>query len=59
MTRVAILRVLAPVLLVMLALVACGDDDRYSRSGPIGPRGTALPPPDPVTGAARTELPAR
>jgi len=49
---------LAPVLLVMLALAACGED-RYQRSGPISPRGTALPPPDPVTGAERTTLPPR
>jgi len=59
MTRAAAFRLLAPVLLVMLALVACSGEDRYSRSGPIGPRGTALPPPDPVTGAERTALPAR
>lgn len=58
MKRIAALRVLAPALLVMLALAACGDD-RYSRSAPIGPRGTALPPPDPVTGAERTALPGR
>ncbi|MBR0648058.1 hypothetical protein GXW78_00155 [Roseomonas terrae] len=45
-------------MLVMLALAACGED-QYSRSGPIGPRGTALPPPDPATGAARTALPGR
>ena len=58
MTRNVVLRVVAPLLLVVLTLSAC-EDDRYSRSGPIAPRGTALPPPDPVTGAARTELPAR
>lgn len=40
----------------MLALVACGDGE-YSREGAVVPRGTALPPPDPVTGAARTSLP--
>lgn len=56
--RPAVVRILAPVLLVMLALAACGED-QYSRSGPIGPRGTALPPPDPATGAARTALPGR
>jgi hypothetical protein len=57
MMRPAVVRILAPVLLVMLALAACADDRQYSRGGPIGPRGTALPPPDPVTGAARTALP--
>ena len=57
MTRAAALRVLAPVLLLMMVLAACGD--QHSRSGPIGPRGTALPPPDPATGEARTTLPGR
>jgi hypothetical protein len=56
MTRPAVVRFLAPILLVMLALAGCGDD-QYSRSGPIAPRGSALPPPDPATGAPRTELP--
>jgi hypothetical protein len=58
MIRPAVARFLAPILLVMLALAACADD-QYSRGGPIGPRGTALPPPDPATGAARTALPGR
>lgn len=58
MIRPAVVRFLAPLLLVLVALSACGDD-QYSRGGPIGPRGTALPPPDPVTGAARTALPGR
>jgi hypothetical protein len=58
MIRPAVARALAPILLVMLALAACGDD-QYSRSGPIGQRGTALPPPDPATGAPRTALPGR
>ncbi|MBR0672168.1 hypothetical protein [Neoroseomonas soli] len=57
MTRPTALRVLAPVLLLMMALAACGDRAR-EREG-LGPRGTALPPPDPVTGVARTELPGR
>ncbi|MEO3472255.1 hypothetical protein AAFN86_10335 [Roseomonas sp. CAU 1739] len=56
MIRPAVARFVAPLLLVMLALAACSDD-QYSRSGPMAPRGTALPPPDPVTGAARTALP--
>jgi len=56
MTRPAVVRFLAPVLLLMLALAGCGDD-QYSRAGAVGPRGTALPPPDPVTGAPRTALP--
>ncbi|MBR0645169.1 hypothetical protein [Plastoroseomonas hellenica] len=34
----------------LLLLVACEDG---ARSTPFGPRGTALPPPDPVTGAVR------
>jgi hypothetical protein len=42
-------------LLVMLALAGCGEPAR-ERDG-LGPRGTALPPPDPATGAARTALP--
>lgn len=58
MIRPAVVRFLAPILLLMLALSACGDE-RYSRGGPIGPRGTALPPPDPATGAPRTALPGR
>jgi len=58
MIRPAVVRLFAPLLLVMLALAACGDD-QYSRGGPIGPRGTALPPPDPATGAPRTALPGR
>ena len=57
MTRAAAFRVLAPVLLLMTVLAACGD--QHSRSGPIGPRGTALPPPDPATGEARTTLRGR
>lgn len=32
----------------LLLLAACEDG---ARSTPFGPRGTALPPPDPVTGA--------
>ncbi|MBR0682027.1 hypothetical protein GXW74_16145 [Roseomonas eburnea] len=56
MTRFATLRVLAPVLLLVMALAACGD--RAQERDGLGPRGTALPPPDPVTGQARTELPA-
>ena len=41
--------------LLLLALAACAD--RAAQG--TGPRGTALPPPDPVTGQARTALPAR
>jgi hypothetical protein len=44
-------------LLITLALAACGDPAR-ERDG-LGPRGTALPPPDPATGAPRTALPGR
>lgn len=58
MIRPAVVRFFVPLLLVMLAVGACSDD-QYSRGGPIGPRGTALPPPDPVTGAPRTVLPGR
>jgi hypothetical protein len=50
-------RVLLPVLLLTLVVAACGDPAR-ERDG-LGPRGTALPPPDPVTGAARPALPGR
>ncbi|MBB5690731.1 hypothetical protein GXW77_16370 [Roseomonas alkaliterrae] len=57
MTCAAALRILAPVLLLAAALAACGD--RASERGGLGPRGTALPPPDPVTGAERTALPGR
>lgn len=57
MTLAAAFRVLAPVLLLMLALAAC--EDRAVERGGLGPRGTALPPPDPATGAARTALPGR
>ncbi len=42
--------------LLFLVLTACGS--RVDREG-LGARGTALPPPDPVTGAARTALPGR
>jgi len=56
MTRFSVLRVLAPVLLLVVALAACGE--RAQEREGLGPRGTALPPPDPVTGAARTTLPA-
>jgi hypothetical protein len=49
------LRILAPCLLLALALAACGES--LSGRGSLGPRGTALPPPDPVTGEARTALP--
>ena len=55
MTFRAAARVLLPVVMLTLALAACGDPAR-ERDG-LGPRGTALPPPDPVTGAARTALP--
>jgi hypothetical protein len=37
-------------LLMILALAACGD--RQQERGGLGPRGTALPPPDLATGAA-------
>jgi hypothetical protein len=57
MTRSAALRVLAPCLLLALALAACGES--LSGRGNLGPRGSALPPPDPVTGEARTALPGR
>ncbi|WP_198376819.1 hypothetical protein [Neoroseomonas rubea] len=50
-------RILLPVLLLTLVVAACGDPAR-EREG-LGPRGTALPPPDPVSGAARTALPGR
>lgn len=50
-------RALLPLLLVTMMLAACGDPAR-ERDG-LGPRGTALPPPDPVTGEARTALPGR
>jgi hypothetical protein len=55
MTFRAAARVLLPVLMLTIALAACGERSR-ERDG-LGPRGTALPPPDPVTGAARTALP--
>jgi hypothetical protein len=54
---IAALRTTLPVLLLSLLLAACGDPAR-ERDG-LGPRGTALPPPDPATGAARTALPGR
>jgi hypothetical protein len=54
---IAALRTALPVLLLALMVAACGDPAR-ERDG-LGPRGTALPPPDPVTGAARTALPGR
>ncbi|MBR0661229.1 hypothetical protein [Neoroseomonas oryzicola] len=57
MTFRAAARVLLPVVMLTLALAACGDPAR-ERDG-LGPRGTALPPPDPVTGAARTALPGQ
>ena len=57
MTRPAAIRVLVPVLLLVMALAACGEPAR-EREG-LGPRGTALPPPDPATGQARTTLPGR
>lgn len=57
MTRPAALRILAPCLLLALALAACAEG--LSGRGGLGPRGTALPPPDPVTGEARTALPGR
>lgn len=57
MTCRAAARILLPALLLTLALAACGDPAR-EREG-LGPRGTALPPPDPVTGEARTSLPGR
>jgi hypothetical protein len=50
-------RILLPVVMLAVMLAACGDPAR-EREG-LGPRGTALPPPDPVTGAARTALPGR
>ncbi|MBP0462457.1 hypothetical protein J5Y09_00910 [Roseomonas sp. PWR1] len=53
----AALRSALPVLLLALMLAACGDPAR-ERDG-LGPRGTALPPPEPVTGTARTTLPGR
>ena len=53
----AALRVPLPALLLVLVLAACGDPAR-ERDG-LGPRGTALPPPDPVSGEARTGLPGR
>jgi hypothetical protein len=42
--------------LLFLVLAACSD--RAERDG-LGARGTALPPPDPVTGAPLSLLPAR
>jgi len=57
MTCHAAARVSLPVLLLSLLLAACGEPAR-EREG-LGPRGTALPPPDPVTGEARTALPGR
>ena len=45
------------VALLVLALAACAD--RAAEREGLGPRGTALPPPDPVTGAARSALPGR
>lgn len=57
MTPRAIARPLLPVLMLALALAACGAPGR-DRDG-LGPRGTALPPPDPATGAPRTALPGR
>jgi len=55
MTRSYVLRVLVPALFLTTALAGCGD--RASGRGALGPRGTALPPPEPVTGAERTTLP--
>ena len=57
MTPRAIARPLLPVLMLALALAACGAAGR-DRDG-LGPRGTALPPPDPATGAPRTALSGR
>ena len=57
MTRAAAFRVIAPVLLLVMALAACAEP--APERGGLGPRGTALPPPDPATGAARTTLPGR
>ncbi len=57
MTPRAAARVLLPVLLLTFVLAACGD--RSQERGGLGPRGTALPPPDPVTGQARTTLDGR
>ncbi|WP_198372637.1 hypothetical protein [Roseomonas rosulenta] len=45
------------IVLLLLVLVACGD--RAGERDGLGPRGTALPPPDPATGQARMALPAR
>ncbi|WP_170979413.1 hypothetical protein [Roseomonas sp. HF4] len=57
MTFRAAARFSFPVLLLSLLLAACGEPAR-ERDG-LGPRGTALPPPDPVTGEARTAPPGR
>jgi hypothetical protein len=43
--------------ILLLVLAACGD--RAADRDGLGARGTALPPPDPVTGAPRTTLPGR
>jgi hypothetical protein len=43
-------------LLAILALAGCGD--RQGERGGLGPRGTALPPPDLAAGAGTAPAPA-
>jgi hypothetical protein len=57
MTRLAVVQFVAPLLLAM-ALSACGDEP-HGRGGPLGPRGTALPPPDLVPSGSVQAPPAR
>jgi hypothetical protein len=57
MNRLQALRVLAPLLAIAVTLAACGSAE--PGRGNLGPRGSALPPPDPVTGAERSSLPVR
>jgi hypothetical protein len=52
MTRIAALRALAPALLLAMVLAACGE--RSPDRGTLGPRGTALPPPQPEGAPAFT-----
>jgi hypothetical protein len=48
------MRIAPAMLLLLLLFAACGQ--RGPERDGLGPRGTALPPPDPVTGEVRTTL---